>query len=226
MNPTQILPALAAGVALLLAGCDSAGQRSADVAAEPARLAPDGPPPAERVQPIRWNETEERFELNGQPLKAAKLWTFDDSTEGFVVAGGEAGLTSGSGLSVILQQPDPILRTPSGLNVDGSVNTLVLVRLTRAAPGDLWSGAVHYTTEGHGESADYIAMPIQGADPAVNETTILVYDMSKLKRGGDDWTRSVIDQIRFDFEDAPGGEFLVRQVAIARDPAAPAAAEG
>jgi hypothetical protein len=218
MIRTLWLPILAIG-ALTLAACEGPIRARSPASAEPAKVAPDGPPPAERAQPVRWNETEERFELNGQPLRAAKLWTFDGSTDGFVVTGGEVALTNGSGLSVVQRDPDPILRSPSGLNVDGSVNTLVLVRLTRAATGQAWSGALHYTTEGHGESAGFMALPVQGADPAINETTILVYDMTRLKRGGEDWTQSVIDQLRFDLEDMPGGEFLVRQVAITNNPA-------
>ena len=63
-----------------------------------------------------------------------------------------------------------------------------------------------------------LQLGFQGEDPAVNETTILVYDMANLKKGGQDWIHSVIDQVRFDFEDQPGGEFLVRQVAIANNP--------
>lgn len=220
MSRILFLPALAISAALLGA-CDGVASRTDRPPAQPVRVAqatPSSVPASERSQPIRWNETAREFEYEGQPLKAAKLWTFDDSTEGFVVTGGDARLTQGSGLSVTQSDPDPILRSPSGLNVDGSVNTLVLVRLTRAAPGQEWSGAVHYTTVNHGESAAFMALPVQGEDPAVNETTVLVYDMAHLKKGGPDWTQSIIDQLRFDFEDAPGGEFLVRQVAIARLP--------
>ena len=222
MGRILIAPALAISAALL-GGCDDLAARNAQPPVEPARVAQQGlsaAPAMEHPQPIRWNETAETFEFEGQPLKAARLWTFDRSTEGFVVTGGSAGLTRGSGLSVVERAPDPILRTPSGLDLDGSTNTLVIVRLTRAAPGQAWAADVHYTTAEHGESAQYVAKPIQGTNPAVNETTVLVYDMSQLKRGGADWTRSVIDQVRFDFEDAPGGEFLIRQVAIAQKPPA------
>jgi len=220
MSRILFLPALAISAALLGA-CDGVASRNDRPPAQPVRVAQAAAistPVSERSQPFRWNETAREFEYEGQPLKAAKLWTFDDSTEGFVVAGGDARLTSGSGLSVVQSEPDPILRSPSGLNVNGSVNTLVLVRLTRAAPGKAWAADVHYTTASHGESASFVAKPIQGANPAVNETTVLVYDMAHLKKGGPDWTQSIIDQVRFDFEDAPGGEFLVRQVAIARLP--------
>ena len=57
-----------------------------------------------------------------------------------------------------------------------------------------------------------------GADPGVNETVVLVYDMANPKRGGDDWTNSLIDQIRLDTDDAGGGAFTVHQVAVTENP--------
>lgn len=225
---TIFLPIAALG-ALIVAACDEpAPYRGPPV---PAALTPTAPPakmlgPAiERAQPIRWNENEGRFELRGQPIRTAKLWTFDGSTDGFTMTGGEASLPKGPGLWVAEQSSDPILRSPSGLNVEGSVNTLVLVRVTRASAGGAWSGAMHYVTAAHGESAEFMALPVQGADPAVNETTILVYDMTRLKRGGADWTQSIIQQVRLDLEDQAGGEFLIRQVAIARNPDSAALAD-
>lgn len=215
MGPSRTL-AIMSVAAALLAACDQpAPPRHRP---SPAAAAAPAPPPAEHAQAIRWNEIEQTFELHGEPLKAAKLWTFDGSTDGFVLSGGEAGLAPGSGLKVVEQAADPILRSPSGLNVDGAMHSLVLVRLTRAAAGEAWSGAMHYTTADHGESAAFMAAPVLGTNPAVNETTILVYDMTQLAQGGADWTQSIIDQLRFDFEDQPGGEFLVRQVAITNNP--------
>lgn len=223
----KILPPILLA-ALTLAACDEPApyrgppQGSAAPAVLPAMALPAGAKAvgAETVrpQPIRWNEAEQRFELNGAPLRAEKLWTFDGSTDGFTMTGGEATLAKGPGLWVANQSGDPILRTPSALNVDGSVNTLVLVRVTRATAGGAWSGDLHYVTAAHGESAEFVALPVSGANPAVNETTILVYDMSRLRKGGADWTQSLIQQVRLDFEDQAGGEFLVRQVAITRNP--------
>lgn len=223
--------AILATLAALLASCDEPAPPRGPLAkaqAEAAAARAATTPAAERKQPIRWNETSAAFEFRGQPLKAAKLWTFDGATDGFVMTGGEAGLSEKSGLQVVETAPDPILRSPSGLNIDGSVNTLVIVRLTRAAEGQSWSGVVHYATANHGESAEFMAQPLLGSAPAINETVILVYDMARLKRGGADWTQSIINQLRFDFEDLPGGEFLVRQVAVAAnpDPAALVAAAG
>lgn len=218
----KFLPVAAIG-ALIVAACDEpAPYRGPPVAAvaqtPPAPGAKILGPAVNRPQPIRWNETEGRFELDGQTLRAVKLWTFDGSTDGFTMTGGEVSLPKGPGLWVAEQSTDPILRSPSGLDVDGSINTLVLVRVTRASAGGAWSGALHYVTAAHGESAAFMALPVQGANPAVNETTILVYDMTRLVNGGSDWEQSIIQQIRIDLEDQAGGEFLVRQVAIARNP--------
>jgi hypothetical protein len=189
-----------------LAACD---------AAAPTTKAPERPIALrnERPEAVRWNSAISAFEVAGKPLRAAKLWTFDGSTEGFTTAGGETMLAEGAGLKVRLATP--ILRSPRGLAVDGSLYSLVLVRLTRVAGGGGWNGALYYVTPAHQESGAYFSKPILGADPAPGETTILVYDMAHPTVGGEDWTLSLIDQIRLDLQDGPGGEFVVHQVAIA-----------
>jgi hypothetical protein len=188
----------------------------------PSETSKSAPPPAatgpivERPSPVKWNASTGGFELNGHPLKAIKLWTFDGSTEGFTPVGSKVTPAAGSGLSVVVA--DPTLRSPKGLNVAGGQYPLVLVRLTRTQAGALWDGALYYSTEGHPEGIGFFGKPVSGADPKVGETTTLVYDMSRQANGAPDWTQSVIDRIRLDLEDRPGGGFLIRQVAITDDP--------
>ncbi|MDP3749237.1 MAG: hypothetical protein Q8Q88_19550 [Phenylobacterium sp.] len=160
------------------------------------------------------------FELAGQPLRQAKLWTFDGSTDGFTAAKSQLSLADDKGLHV--RVVDPPLRSPRDLEIEGWSYSLVLVRLTRLKRGKTWDGALYYTTETHPESVQFLAKPISGADPAIHETSILVYDMTRLTVGGEDWRNSIIDQIRLDLEDQPGGEFLIHQVAIAASSNAPA----
>ncbi len=180
--------------------------------------APSAPPAlgVERPGPVRWNAATGGFELNGKPLKTVKLWTFDGSTEGFTAMGSRIVPAPGQGIAVTIV--DPTIRSPKGLNVPGGQYPLVLVRLTRTAPGSAWDGALYYSTAAHSETINFLGKPIAGADPHVGETTILVYDMSRQAIGGPDWTQSNIDQIRFDVEDKPGGAFVIRQIAIAEDP--------
>jgi len=195
-----------------------------------APAAPTGPL-VERPGPVKWNASGGAFELNGKPLKSLKLWTFEGSTDGFTGMGSKVAPATGSGLSVAVA--DPTLRSPKGLNVPGAQYPLVLVRLTRTAAGAVWDGALYYSTAQHPEGIGFFGKPIFGADPKVGETTTLVYDMRRQANGAPDWTNSVIDQIRIDLEDKPGGAFLIRQIAIAENadpaalapmPAAPAAA--
>lgn len=167
----------------------------------------------ERPAPIAWNGETGGFELAGKPLRTVKLWTFDGSTEGFTALKSEVLPAEGPGLHVRLR--DPTLRSPRGLGIDGSVYSLVLVRLTRLKPGGGWDGALYYSTTLHGESGQFVGKPLQGADPAVAETTLLIYDMRRPVVGGEDWKTATIEQIRLDLEDRPGGEFLIHQVAIA-----------
>jgi hypothetical protein len=196
--------------ALLLASC----HRPVEQARTAAPAVPAGP---ERAGPVRWNAATGGFEINGAPVKTAKLWTFDGSTDGFTAVGSKITPAVGQGIAVTIA--DPTIRSPKGLNIPGGQYPLVLVRLTRTAPGAIWDGALAYSTTGHPESAAYLGKPISGANPAVGETTTLVYDMSRQPVGAPDWAQSTIDQFRLDIEDKPGGAFLIRQVAIAENPA-------
>lgn len=178
-----------------------------------------------RSQTVAWNERAGRFEVNGAPLKPGRLWTFDGTTEGFVLTGGEVLPAVPVGLDVRNGAGDPMLRSPKGLELDGSRYSLVLVRLTRTRAGADWDGSMFYTTANHPEAGDFQAKPVAGAAPALNETVVLVYDMANPKRGGDDWTNSLIDQIRLDTDDAAGGEFKVHQIAVTENPGALALAQ-
>ncbi len=171
---------------------------------------------AERGGPVHWNAATGGFEIAGKPLKTAKLWTFDGSTDGFTPVTSKIVPAPDQGIAVTIA--DPTIRSPRGLNVPGGQYPLVLVRLTRTAAGSAWDGALYYSTPAHSETINYLGKPLSGADPAVGETTTLVYDMSRQALGGPDWTQSTIDQIRFDVEDKPGGAFVIRQIAIAENP--------
>lgn len=198
-----------AAAAALLASC----HRPVDQATAPTAPNLSGP---ERAGPVRWNTATGGFELNGKPLKTVKLWTFDGSTEGFTPVGSKIVPAPGQGIAVTIA--DPTIRSPKGLNVPGGQFPLVLVRLTRTAAASAWDGALYYSTAGHPETINYLGKPLSGANPAVGETTTLIYDMSRQAIGGPDWMQSTIDQIRFDLEDKPGGAFVIRQIAIAENP--------
>jgi hypothetical protein len=207
-------------VAMVVLAALAACSRPADTSQTAAPAATATGPLVERPGPVKWNTSSSAFELNGKPLKTLKLWTFDGSTDGFTGMGSKVAPAAGSGLSVVVA--DPTLRSPKGLNVPGAQYPLVLVRITRTAAGAVWDGALYYSTAQHPEGIAFFGKPISGADPKVGETTTLVYDMSRQANGAPDWTSSVIDQIRIDLEDKPGGAFLIRQIAIAEnaDPAA------
>jgi hypothetical protein len=195
--------------AAVLAACDGpARQGKADVSA--------AAPVVERAGPIRWNATTGGFELNGKPLKSEKLWTFDGSTDGFTAVDSKVSPAPGQGLAV--QVVGPVLRSPRELGVQGGRFPLVLVRLTRTTLGQDWDGALYYSTANHGETVAFVGKPVFGADPALHETTTLVYDMSRQAAGAPDWKQSVVDQIRIDLEDKPGGAFTILQVAMVENP--------
>ncbi|MDP2215362.1 hypothetical protein [Phenylobacterium sp.] len=219
--------AILALCAALVSACDNPRPREPQL--EPSPQAPNAKtlPPAsrsadgamERPGSYAWDADAGAFTFNGQPLRAGRLWTFEGSTDGFVMVGGEVLPAETRGLRLAARAYDPILRSPSGLALSGARFNHVLVRVTRLAPSTDWDGALHYVTADHSESADFMAQPFQGAAPEVDETVILAYDMRNLKAGGDDWASSVIESIRLDFDNGAGGEFLVHQVAITEPPA-------
>jgi hypothetical protein len=203
------LPWTGLAAVALLASCS----RPADQAKAPAAPVPVG---TERAGPYSWNASTGGFETGGKALKTVKLWTFDGSTDGFTAVGSKIIPAAGQGIAVTIA--DPTIRSPKGLEAPGGQYSLVLVRLTRTAPGAPWDGALYYSTAGHPEAITYLGKPLSGANPAVGETTTLVYDMSRQAIGAPDWMTSTIDQLRFDIEDKPGGAFVIRQVAIAENP--------
>lgn len=199
---------------LTVTACDQPAPWARAAVAPPQTLVAAKP----RPQAIMWNEGKDAFEIAGKPLKAGRLWTFDGSTEGFVLTGGAALPGAPVGLEIQNERADPMLRSPTGLALDGRRFSLVLVRMTRTRPGAAWDGAIFYRTANHGESGEFQAKPVDGADPAVNETVVVVYDMSRLKSGGDDWRTSQIDQIRLDTDDQAGGGFVIHQIAVTENP--------
>lgn len=214
---------------LVLTACDSSKTRTQNIAKIPAPVSTIDAPTqlitaangavVEKQGPITWNTGASRFEFGGQPLTVGRLWNFAEGPQDFVPRGALSGPVEGSGLAVTEAGGDAAMRSIAGLNLEGGKHPLVIVRLTRIRAGDLWDGSLFYTTASHGESEQFKGKAPKEANPALNETVTLVYDMAKLRRGGDDWLKSTIDQIRFDLDDAPGGAFIIHQIAFAARPA-------
>lgn len=217
MTAPRLLPL---ALVLALAACDQPAPRTLKQAPVPRPSLPVEKPvaPTTRVQPITWDASSETFRLGAVALKSVRMWTFDGASDGFVLTGGLTGLAQNAGLRLSNQAPDPALRSPSGLEINGARGSLVLVRLTRKQASPAWDGTLYYSTAGHGESQGHFAKPVMGGSPAVNETVILAYDMAHPTGGGDDWTTSLISQIRFDTDDSPGGAFVIRQIAVTENP--------
>lgn len=215
-TPISLLRPTAVVLASLLAlsACDQ--PKPTPKAAAEAPAAKVRPPRA--PEPITWDAAQKAFVLDGKPLKVAAQWTFETGTDGFEGAGSTLAARAGGGLEVTGDLFDPIVRLPKGLSVKGAEANTVLVRITRNRDTERWDGSLFWTTAAHGEAAGFATKPVRGADPAVGETTIMVYDLAKPKKGGDDWTRSVITGVRLDLDDSAGGAFTVHQVAIVNLP--------
>jgi len=207
--------------ALMLAGCDRVsallGAKPPEKAAAPAAVDPN--PVRERSGPVRWDEGFGAFWYNDAPLNAARLWRFDAGAQGFSGGGLELTTAPLQGLQVVNRLPDAQLRSPPGLAIDGARFNLVLVRLTRLSDAPPWDGSLYWITADHPEQDTFHTKPFLGAAPALNETVIMAYDMAHPLKGGDDWTKSLIDQIRLDTDDGAGSRFRLREIAIVENPA-------
>lgn len=172
-------------------------------------------PARERNGPAAWNEAAQAFTLDGRPVRASRLFTFDGSTDGFTGVGAEVTPGAPTGAKVANFAADAVLRSGQGLAIDGTRDTLVLVRVTRLKAGGAWSGALFYTNGLHAEAETFRGLPTDRADIGVGETVTLVYDMTQSSDPAD-WAAAPIDQLRLDLDDAAGGVFVLRQVAIGR----------
>jgi hypothetical protein len=163
---------------------------------------------------ISWRDDTRQFE--GPGLQVVRSWDFAASLNGFVADGAELRHQPGVGAELVSQSGDPKLRSPAGIDLPGAKANLVLVRMARAVAAGPWDGALYYATADHGESAAYMALPVGAWPPETAVPVTLVYDMANPARGGDDWTRGQISQLRLDTEAAPNGVVLIAQIALAQ----------
>jgi len=210
---------LVAAACLIVAACDKPKGAPADPVTPAPVTEPARPAPVRPAEPVKWDESSGRFTVDGTVLKTAHLWRFDGSTEGFAAASAQIEPARGGGLRVVEQAIDTIVRSPQNLAIEGGRYNGVVVRLTREKEASKWDGALFFTTPAHGETAGFFGKPLRGADPVAGETTVMVYDMAKLRKGGGDWTASTITGLRLDLDDQPGGQFVIHQIAVVALPA-------
>ena len=154
--------------------------------------------------------------LNDSKQKAAfdtsLVYNFD-SVEGWTASGCNINATYGA-LTVTSTGTNPIIYSPNGVSITGSVNRYIRARMRRTS-GVGWVGNVYYTTAGHGISASYKATASAPA-VAVNEWTIVEWDMHSLVAGGTDWRDNTVTQIRLDLGNTASDVFEIDWIAIGR----------
>jgi hypothetical protein len=210
---SALVPLASALALFLVAGCDRKPEPT------PAAAAAVAAAPFERREPITWDDAAGVFIYAGAPLTAGRLWRFEDGPQGFTGAGSTLTFSPLDGVHLTNTAYDSLLRSPDALALDGSRFNLVLVRLGRVNNGPPWDGSLMWSTAAHGEAGGFMTKPFLGGDPALNETVVLAYDMAHPRKGGDDWIKSVVRQIRIDTDDGAGGRFILRQIAIVQTPA-------
>jgi len=150
------------------------------------------------------------------PQASGASWVFrDNALHGWTFAG--CTLASGVNYATVnSNSSDPIIRSPAGLSIAGSVHRKVRVRVRRiAGPTTPATSQIYYVTSGagaHGESASYRAEQV--ITWVLDEWRTLEYDMAALAFGGTDWITHTITQIRIDFDGNAASVFEVQWVAV------------
>ncbi|WQE56966.1 DUF1983 domain-containing protein [Pseudomonas putida] len=146
------------------------------------------------------------------------LWQFETTTEGW--AGGNATLAVSNGvLTVTPTTPDPqLISSGSGLtlSIAGAQYTRVRAAITRrAGAASVWTGTLYYATASHGFAAEYRNV---AANPnlAVGQSAVVEWDMASPTTGGDDWVKSVIGRLRFNFANDLASVFDIHWIAVGR----------
>lgn len=142
----------------------------------------------------------------------AQNWVFANTDNSFTAT--QATITTATSHIIFTEtNTDPILLSPSGLTIDGSIYYIIEIDVKRITDrtGGSFDGRVLYTTGGHGFSASYYK---SFDDISLNERRTIRLDMSDLTAGGDDWITSTITQIRIDFDNATDGEFEIYSIKV------------
>lgn len=194
---TNIAPALIA--AAVLAGCDMRERIPTTPVAEQSEPSPAAP---EQVTPksMVWNWTNQDSE--GWQLHAPTGTVYWPD-------GGGMGLLAASDDEF----PDVAIRSPV-MSINGADFPKIVVELETVVPGVQPDLHVFYQTPEHGESIDFRAAALDASLPLPNEPRVLVYDMTALAAGDDDWTKSTITSVRFDLPQGANSNHIVRELRI------------
>jgi hypothetical protein len=141
-----------------------------------------------------------------------------------------------SGMTFVPTGTDPMLRSPTGLSINGAIQRYVAIDIERIALRTLggWDGHIYYQTAGHAETGSFYNTFPEITNVVGTRVTIIL-DMHTLSVGGTDWAISTIMQFRIDFEDGqtdgvtPDGQFKIHSIIVGdaigiRDYATPAVA--
>lgn len=114
-------------------------------------------------------------------------------------------------LTITSTGTDPMLYTPSGLSINGSVSRYMLLDVMRMTDGN-FDGKLFYTTAGHSWNTNFYKQFVSSIP--LNKRVLILADMWVLNAGGFDWKDSTITQFRLDFDNFAGSVFRVYSVGV------------
>lgn len=192
------------GVNLCLTGCDAlrpeGGHKKPDFNADYAISQVAESKPQSIPETISWVWTD----------SDRQGWGFGSATPKiFTPPSGGFGLRSPSEPEF----PDVLIRSQP-LSIEGRDYDRVLIDLECFIPAAVNDLTIYYSTPNHGELTDFRALPSESSPLLAGERRLLVYDMSILAAGNDDWTNSSIQKLRFDLPQGADSEYVIYSIRI------------
>lgn len=158
---------------------------------------------AQQISALSAN-TEDSF----NPLQ---LWDFTADFEGWTPQGGTLEKTA-LGMKLIPTNANNGVISPA-MSFKGADYSTVKLRVRRLA-GVGWDGTVFYTVaSGHGFSTSY-CKTIEQPDFSAGGWVNLIFDMSSLSAGGNDWVDSTIATVRIDLGSTTADQFDIDWIGV------------
>lgn len=151
------------------------------------------------------------------PVHTFDFLPSDTTFLGFTIDGVGTASASGAGLLLENTTSDPRITSPSGLSIDGGLNSAVYVRMRRTVQGSADAfeyPKLYYKAVGDGSFSEGRVLKLTRAFVGDN-WSVFAFDMHK---ASGDWATSTIDQIRFDPSQNGGGgdSFEIDWITIGR----------
>ena len=151
------------------------------------------------------------FALSTFNLSAQLVWSFDTSTDGWVLSNKLTGTVSGGTYNLTITGADPYMHSPTNLNIDASVLGLIKIKMQNQTSDTNFQ--IFWITNTDGTWNQTKSITFQAKK---NDTQLSEYSISML--GVSSWS-GIIKQLRFDTGNAAtSGNIILDFISIEPKP--------